>query len=160
MPDRHGRLHAEEKRELLAAISMVCDRTRDGLWKDSWGLFIVMLDDYWGYETKSNDQTDHVRRNWSRCTFHDGWDSLIYLQNIQSPEGIRRYFRVEGASCALIEHQHTAFRSYVPERLFIYPYSPKFSVKKVADSLREYRKQRPERIFLCPVTPKGPVRKT
>lgn len=150
----YKRVSDEATQELLRGVGMWGDPNIHGGWRDRWGLYIVELEDYYGYETKSNEQTDQVRRNWSHCTLHDGWDSKVYLQNIQGPEGIRRYFRVEGASFALIEHAYGALNSYVPERLFIYPYSPKFSVRKVAESLREYRKQRPERIFLCPTTQK------
>lgn len=67
---------------------------------------------------------------------------------------VRRYFRVEGASYALVEHQHPGVKSYIAERLFVFPYSPKFSVRHILGELREYRKEFPPNIKLLSTTPK------
>lgn len=159
MGGSYGEASSEVVQALLDIAGLRGDLNIHGGLRDRWGLFVAEFDDYYGYETKSNEETDHVRRRWSRCTVHDGWGDIERFTPQECPEGARRYFRVEGASYALVEHEWHAVGSYVPERLFIYPYSPKFSIRRVVGELAEYRRLHPAKIFLLPTTDPAKVKK-
>lgn len=142
----------EELQELLRVVGQWGDVNRHGQCRDQWSWFVTTLDNYYGYISVLEDRRDHVRSRWSTIAIHDGDDRPTFLQRVEDNYGTRHYFHVPGASFALIEHQRRDVRSYVPERLFIYPYAPAFSARRVIERLEQYRRAYPANIFLLPTT--------
>lgn len=140
--------------------------------KDEWGWLVNTADEYEGFITRTSQAslggTDYVRRCGSTLALTDGklghyvgdWAGCADLHakdgSVEKGYFQKRRFRVHEASFALTEHYFPEFETHIPERIFLYPYSPQFDVGRIVASLAAYRHKYQPRIFLCATTKQGP----
>lgn len=154
-------LTVEGIKRIIQAAGLWMDKDLEGYYKDRWGPLLDIGEGYRGFVTcLPRDPTcgfvDQVRRTSSIVALHDGTDRCVYRGDwfaCDDKGAYKRCFKVQGASFALVERQYPLYRSYIPERIFVYPYSPKFDLQNITLRLNEYRRLRPPRVILCETTP-------
>lgn len=144
-------------REILKASGLWMDKVANNF-KDRWGLILVQPDDYKGFVTYLKGDPlqplDPLLSTSSTVSLHDGimCDYVSGWIDCDAEGAIKRGFEVRGASFALVERVNIQYRTCIPERIFLFPHSPKFEPSAIVWKLEQYRRAYPPRIYLCSVT--------